>query len=1076
MSRAAVFFAFALSGASGLIYELVWVRMLSFVLGGTTFAIGVVLASFMAGLAAGSRALGRRADSTRDSLRLYALLELGVAVCAVLVPCLLWFAKPAYVAVAAALPGSALALLRLVLALVLLLPPTFCMGATLPVLGRLVVEHGAGFGRAIGLLYGANTAGAMIGTLASGFVLVPRLGLLGATGVAVGGNLIAAGVALILRRRSRVDLAREVPKPEPKRARPASGRATPAAGRAAPAAAIGPTRLMIVFALSGFAALGFELYWTRGLHPFLGNSTYAFATMLAVFLFGLAAGGWLGGRLADRVASPARLLGWVQIGIGLGAAATVPMLWNGLPLLEQQRFFSAPGLEWSSVLLRRFVAAFAVMALPTLFCGMMFPLVQRCGIATRETVGAGMGRFYAANTVGAIAGSLAAAWLVLPWLGTRGALLATAILSGVVGLWAQASNPARKRMDVQLGALLIVALVACAPVLHRLARTIPSDTQQPSDTVTFEREDATAATRIYRKPNGELHLSVDGRHIGGTEPGTLRKQKLLAHLPVALVPRAESILAVGLGSGITLGTLALYPEARALTGVEIVPGVVAAAEGFAAENHAVLRDPRVSIVRGDGVQFLLTTQQRFDIISSDSKLNPEFAGNASILSREYYELCRDHLTPHGVMVQWIAVHIPHSAARIVTRTFVDVFPYVELFWGEPGELYMVGSLGPIGFDFDLWQKRLEAPAVRADLELLQLDDPILLATSRIAGRERLAADLADAEPNTWLRPTYEFRVVRDFRLKAEQYHENDNLRWLAALWSPEDFAVRGAADAARLQHFRASTQAFLLGHAAGGGTTRLSAGREAFQAGLAQNPEDERLARVLQRLDAERSPGSASAGNRADALNSEPRDAASWLQRGLRHLDAREPEEALTCFDRAIAHDAHSAEARYDRLLALQQLGRAVELHQASTQFTRDFPRDARGWSFVGQIRAENADLAGSLQALQHAVDLDPTTASFRNNLAVTLVRSGRYADAAEAFARVHDLDPLFPEAAYSAAASYSLAARPREAAAWMEVCIEKRLCDPARFLHEAHFANLRQSSAWQQEHVESAAQAWKAR
>lgn len=835
---------------------------------------------------------------------------------------------------------------------------------------------------------------------------------------------------------------------------------------------------MIVFAISGFAALGFELYWTRGLQPFLGNSTYAFATMLAVFLFGLAAGGWLGGRLADRADSPARLLGWVQIGIGLGATATVPLLWNGLPFLEQQRFFSAPGLEWSSALLRRFAAAFAVMVLPTLFCGMMFPLVQRCGIATRETVGAGMGRFYAANTVGAIAGSLAAAWLVLPWLGTRGALLATAILSGVVGLWAHASNPARTRMDVRLGSLLILLLIACAPVLHRLARIIPSDTQQPSDTVTFEREDATAATRVYRKPNGELHLSVDGRHIGGTEPGTLRKQKLLAHLPVALVPRAESILAVGLGSGITLGTLALYPEALALTGVEIVPGVIGAAEGFAAENHAVLRDPRVSIVRGDGVQFLLTTQQCFDIISSDSKLNPEFAGNASILSREYYELCLDHLSPHGVMVQWIAVHIPRSAARIVTRTFVDVFPNVELFWGEPGEIYMVGSPEPIGFDSDLWQKRLEAPRVRADLELMQLDDPILLATSRIAGRERLAADLADAEPNTWLRPTYEFRVVRDFRLKAEQYHENDNLRWLAALWSPEDFTVRGAADAARLQRFRASTQAFLLGHAAGGGTKRLSAGRDAFQAGLAQNPEDERLVRVLQRLDAEVSPGSApaSAGNRAEATSGEPENAASWLQRGLRHLDAREPEQALTCFDRAIALDAHSAEARYDRLLALQQLDRAVELEQASTQFTRDFPRDARGWSVVGQIRAENADLAGSLEALQRAVDLDPTTASFRNNLAVTLVRSGRYADAAEAFARVHDLDPLFPEAAYSAAASYSLAARPREAAAWMEVCIEKRLCDPGRFLHEAHFANLRQSSVWQQERVEGAARAWQGR
>jgi Flp pilus assembly protein TadD len=254
----------------------------------------------------------------------------------------------------------------------------------------------------------------------------------------------------------------------------------------------------------------------------------------------------------------------------------------------------------------------------------------------------------------------------------------------------------------------------------------------------------------------------------------------------------------------------------------------------------------------------------------------------------------------------------------------------------------------------------------------------------------------------------------------------------------------------------------LLGYASGGGVERLAGGRLHFEAGLARNPADARLARVLQRLDDEA---------RAVTTRS-PGTAGEWLRQGLALLDLGRPEAALQCFDRAVGLEPLAREARYNRLLALARLGRA-EAAAGIVAFTRDFPGDARGWSQLAQRQAESGDLEAALASVRRAIAIDPSTASFWNNLAVTLVRLGRHEEAGAAFVRAHDLDPGFPEAAYHAAVSYSLAGRTLEAASWVAVCLERRLCDPTRFLTEAHFANLRASPQWRQERVERAAAAW---
>ena len=1044
---------FLLSGFSGLVYELVWIRLLSHLLGGTTFAISTVLAAFMGGLALGSFYFGRRIDANPQPLRLYAWLELGIVVGGGLVPVLIHLLQPLYVAAAHTLPGPALGLLRVLVAMLLILPPTILMGGTLPVLSRFIVRRADRLGRGLGMLYAVNTLGAVLGAFLSGFVLIPAFGLIGSTGIAMAGNLVAGlGALLLWKFTGHAVSAEPTPTIEPT----SNGRA------ASPELNL---RLLTgIFALSGFAALGFELYWSRALHHFLGNSTFAFSAMLTTFLCGLAGGGWLGGRLADRVSSPAQLLGRVQAGVALSAAATVPLIWNWLPGLEDTAFFSGRHLGWSTYLGRRFLACFVVMLVPTFLSGMTFPLVNRIGIAGLNALGRDVGRFYFANTTGSIVGSLVAGFVLLPLLGARNALLATAVLSAVLAVVVLTTNTRRRKHD-SLPALIVLALLlATAIPLSRQARPLLSDTQDPVDVVLFDREDPTAHTRVYHKPNGEMHMSVDGHHIGGTEPTITRKEKILAHLPMALVPEARNTLSVGLGSGVTLGTLALYDEIRRLVCVEIVPGVIAGASSFRDHNNNVMNDTRVEMIQGDGIQYLLTTTGTFDVISSDSKLNPAYAGNSAILSRDYYELCAERLTPRGVMVQWLAIHFPQVEMRTVYRSFVQAFPHVELFWIDPNNVVLVGALQPLVLDFDRARSLHDEEDVLADLQQQMLDDPYVLAGNRVAGRERLLGFLGKGTVNTWLRPVLEFSVVRQFLLKATLIHENDNYRLLDGLWDETGLAVTGDHDPQMLDRFNRSSRQLLLGYGSGGGggSNSKTGGQAALSEGLEINPDDHRLTMLQDMFQADQ--------RRDASVRTEDLSDPTVLQnRALRALDAQRPAEALAAVERALESKPDDAELHYTRLLALRRLQRWDEAEAAGRDYVEAHSQDPRGPSLLGIILGETGRYEEALIWHRRSVDQDPHSAKYLNNLAITESRLERWPEAAAAFARVAELEPALPGAAFYASACYSMAEQTGEAARWMAFCLEHGLGEAEQFIEYGYFINLRESGDWDEEDVRRA-------
>ncbi len=1035
-----VLILFTLSGVSGLVYELVWIRLLSQLLGGTTFAISAVLAAFMGGLAFGSRFFGPRADATGRPLRLYAMLEIAIAILGLGVHAAIVFLKPSYVVLAQLLPEGSLSFLRVVVALLILLPPTFFMGGTLPVLGRYIVRSSERLGRGLGLLYAVNTFGAVMGVFLAGFVFIPTLGLLYCTLLGAALNLaIALLILLIDRGQPELDFA------APNSMDSVEANDSPVE--------IHPGMLAFLFAASGFAAMGYELYWTRALDHFLGNSTYAFSTMLTTFLLGLSAGGWIGGRIADRVKSPAVWLGRVQILAALTALATVPLIWEVLPRMEESALFSSASLNWNAYLMRRFLLALLIMALPALLLGMTFPLVNRIGIRGLSRLGWGIGRLYFANTLGSIAGSLFAGFALLPFLGAKGAIIGTSLLGAFIGLAAHLSNRSRGRLEPWIAGALVMAMAAGSPFMLDFGRNLMSDSQVAEDRVLFDMEDPTAETRVYVKKSGAMHMSVDGHHIGGTEPSIMRKEKILAHLPMALVPEAKRTLSVGLGSGVTLGTLSLYEEIQELVCVEIVPGVVEGARLFAAPNFHVLDDPRTIMKVGDGVQFLLTEEGEFDLISSDSKLNPEYSGNAALLSQDYYKLCHDRLSDEGVMVQWLATHLPASEVKTVTRSFMAAFPHTGIFWLDPYNIILVGSSSPLTYHLDRVESSLKDERIRADLAAMMLDDPYVMASLFVSGNDALAKSLGEGPVNSWARPILEFSTVREFRLKSRSSHEDENLRWLNNQRWRGGLPVQGAFVPGRLGDARLVTDKLLEGYAAGGGVARLNSGRASFEEGLTAVPGDPRLSFLLSALD--------QMSSTLEEIVDNSGDVNSLVQLGLQRRDEGRYMEALDLFDRALTDAPHDLNIRYNRIITLRDMDRITEMEVDLFDFRKDYPDDARGWSLEGRLMSDRGRYEESLDFFERAAELDPGSTVYLNNLATALARLERFSEAGDVFARVFELDNGYAGAAFFTAASYSMAERTEEAGQWMEICLERRLATYEQFETGGFFEALRNSADW---------------
>jgi spermidine synthase len=692
----ALLLLFVGSGCAALIYEVVWFQLLQLVIGSSAISLGVLLGTFMGGMCLGSLTLPYLVSARWHPLRVYAVLELGIGGIGLVV----LFGMPLVSGLYTAWAGSGLVelLIRGVVAGVILLPPTLLMGATLPAIARWVESTPEGVSW-LGFFYGGNIGGAVAGSVLAGFYLLRVHDTAIATYVAVAINVAVAVVALAIAGVTAYERARPSEAP---------------VQRAAQA-----SHVYVVIALSGLTALASEVIWTRTLSLLFGATTYTFSLILAVFLIGLGIGSSVASALAPRLARPRAALGWCQLLLSVTMAWTAYVVTQALPFWPLNPSLADP---WTNLQVDLVRSLYALLPAAILW-GASFPLALAAVAAPGQDPGRLVGGVYAANTVGAIVGSLGTSLVLVVWIGTQHAqqflMLVAAIAASIVLLTPTEDSPSSSWWP-NVGTLVAIAAVA---LLMRSVQPIPpslvaygryASMRSDQSEYLYVGEGMTASVAVSRMSNGVLNYHNAGKVQASAEPQDMRLQRMLGHLTTLVPKQARRVLVIGCGAGVTAGAVSIDPVVRRETIVEIEPLVPRVVSTYFSEhNFDVVGNPKVEIRIDDARHYVLTSAEKFDAITSDP-LDPWVKGAAMLYTREFFEAVKAHLNPGGVVTLFVQLYESNTAAvKSEIGTFFDVFPNGVVWgntnYGQGYDLVLLGQVEPIRIAVDEIDARLKRP-------------------------------------------------------------------------------------------------------------------------------------------------------------------------------------------------------------------------------------------------------------------------------------------------------------------------------------------------------------------------------
>ncbi|WP_455805405.1 fused MFS/spermidine synthase [Pseudomonas fluorescens] len=733
-----------ISGAAALIYQVLWIKQLSLVVGVEVYAITTGISAFFAGLALGGWLFGRWADRLHQPALLYAILEVLVAVLGVGATFALNLSAPVF-----AWLQQYVGVLAWVLPFALVGVPAMLMGGTLPVLVRSLSSAP---GKAGGQLYAANTLGAIAGTLLAAFVLIATLGVRGSALAAAMFNLLAAAGALWWQYQQpamKLATTKQLSEQAPDR-----------------------TALWL-YAVAGGVALGYEVVWSQSIVQFMSTRTYAFAVVLATYLAGLFLGSALLSRRVDRIRDPWGLFGLLIVGAGLIALLEIALLGRWLVMAQSQAeiwLLALGASELAGMSARFVVAALSIVFLPTLLLGAAFPLALRLSVGS-ERVGRDVGAVVAFNTLGGIIGVLLCGFVLIPMLGLVRTLGLLAVIAAGIGYLAvrkgHGVKKGRRQAVVALG-LVSVALALLTPV-DKLASLLPG---ARNGTLAFYEEGRGGTVAVVTQDKGQnafQRLYIQGVSNTGDAMPSLRYMRIQALLPL-LIHNGEprSALVIGFGTGITAGALLKYPGLEHRVVAELLPSVIKAAPLFKGNFNAA-SDPGVDVRLRDGRQELLRSPQNYDLITLEPP-PPSAAGVVNLYSRDFYQLAASRLQKKGLVAQWLPLPTQNiEDSRSLVRSFLDVFPYANVWTSEFHEMLLVGSMEPIELDVTKIRQRFQQGAVRDTLQDVGIGSAAALLSTWVtdrAGLERFAADapaVTDDQPRIeyapWVRAKEITRVL-----------------------------------------------------------------------------------------------------------------------------------------------------------------------------------------------------------------------------------------------------------------------------------------------------------------------------
>ncbi len=764
---------FLLSGATALVYEVLWARMLGLVLGATTVAITAVLAAFMAGLALGSAVAAKYAGKLAGPVRTYGVIEISIGVYALLVPVLFGAIDRAHAAVWQIIhPGSfGSGLLRFALAASVLVIPATLMGTTLPVLVAGVRRPGDEHSTIPAKLYTINLAGAIVGTVVAGFLLLPTLGVHLTIWIAAATNIVIGTAALIFDRKRFLvhqhigEVARSALSTDIERSSEANF--------------LGHRRFWFLCALvSGLVTISMQVVWSRVLAMIIGSSTYAFTIVLALFLIGLAAGAWIVTTMIDgELAALRRSIVVVQV-------LTAAMLFfslrltNSIPDWLVQAGFRFGVNSWRGLLVLQISAAALLILVPAVLMGMAMPMVLTWASEvakgkgnTKFVVARLVGQSYAVNTIGAIAGAIVTAFVLIPKTSTRfGVYCMAALCIAVAGVAYQPRKPTADRglwraASIAIACVIVIAMLFVWPrlnlnalstgafdsfvrVLAKARGDIESRSDQPSDHQLLMYEEGRTATVSVRRDWGITSVAMNGR-TNASDADDMPTQVMLGQLGVLTTPRLGNALIIGFATGVTAGSV-LQSPIQSIDGVEIEPAAIASSRFFEHVNNHPLQDSHLRMIVDDARTYLRVNPTKYDLIISEPS-HPWVPGVANLFTREFFTIGRERLRDEGVFVQWLQIYqLSNENLRSVLATFNQVFPHVALFRiggaAKGKDLILIGSRNPIRLD--LLSERMKDARVAADLRRIGLTSAADVMAWFVCDETRLAPAIMDATINT----------------------------------------------------------------------------------------------------------------------------------------------------------------------------------------------------------------------------------------------------------------------------------------------------------------------------------------
>ncbi len=730
---------FFISGFTALVFEVVWAKQACLIFGNTTLASAAVIAAFMTGLALGSHLFGKVADKhPKSSLRLYALLEGGIGLFALCFPFLIRLLVPVYKAVYLSYYDQFLkiSMIRFALSFFVLIFPTTLMGGTLPLLSRYLCKNADSMKENISKLYSMNLFGAMTGSFVSGFIMISAFGLYASSFIAASLNLgIFFYMTWHLKERKRAD---------------SEGLSGQAESVSMPLEEgnklLDKKTIKLIIGLMlihGFNAFVIQICWTRTMGLVLGSSTYAFSAVLVTFLAGLGLGTYAISRIARKqINISLGNIGFMEIAVGASVLLFVPVF-------EWLIYFFVkifPIIQ-SSVLLvfmTQFIFCAVAMIVPTFLMGLVFPATLAY-LGNPKSIGRIVGTTYAANTLGGVLGCFFAAFFFISNFGIIGSLRMVSFLSMIVGFVVVLA--ASERLKLKSNAVKATLAVVVSSFLFfyswdmnmfssgvfiyaaswgreiSLSKTMLQKAMGAGKNLIYYKDGISSTISVlqYDLPGSKSTIKAKSLRVNGKTDastiGDMATQLYLGYIPLFAHPEPKEVLVIGLGAGVTLGTVTQFPSVQHIECVEIEPAVIEANRYFTVENNYALQDPRVKLIVGDGRNHISFGSKKYDVIISEPS-NPWISGVSNLFSQENYRSALDKLNPDGIYCQWFhAYQMSKEDYVMIMNTFASVFPQVNLFKVGGSDYFMLGSKKKISFDYQKMMQLIESNSyIKTDLK------------------------------------------------------------------------------------------------------------------------------------------------------------------------------------------------------------------------------------------------------------------------------------------------------------------------------------------------------------------------